>query len=336
MSSVRAAFFDYLDLFTRMNRYLLMDWIDRGFIRSENIERALRVGSFHPSALQWRWFIDRLLLGLGALALAAGVVFFFAYNWNELGQLEKFAIVEALLLIALGALWKTGMEAVAGKAVLFVATVLVGTLLALVGQTYQTGADTFELFGLWAALVLPWVLLGRFAALWLFWLLLVNLAVVLYLDAFGGIFRLLGARQETLWALFAINAVALAAWEIVELRPDSERWPLRLLATVVGGTVTALALTSIFALRNEGPFGAFCWFAWAAVTHYIYRNVRLDVYMLAGLVLSAIVVFAAGLVSVVSDDQNLPISFLMVALATIGISTFGGWWLKKVVEETHR
>ena len=46
----------------------------------------------------------------------------------------------------------------AGKAALLAAALLTGGLLALIGQTYQTGADTFELFATWAALILPWVL----------------------------------------------------------------------------------------------------------------------------------------------------------------------------------
>jgi len=33
-----------------------------------------------------------------------------------------------------------------------VSTILVGVLLALVGQTYQTGADTWQLFFYWAIL----------------------------------------------------------------------------------------------------------------------------------------------------------------------------------------
>ena len=48
----------------------------------------------------------------------------------------------------------------AGKAALLAASLFVGALLALIGQIYQTGADTFEMFAAWAALILPWVLVG--------------------------------------------------------------------------------------------------------------------------------------------------------------------------------
>ena len=44
-------------------------------------------------------------------------------------------------------------------------SLLTGALLALSGQVYQTGADTFELFAWWAVLILPWVLVSRFSPL---------------------------------------------------------------------------------------------------------------------------------------------------------------------------
>ncbi len=39
-------------------------------------------------------------------------------------------------------------------------------LLAVYGQTYQTGADPYELFFGWAILIIGWVAISRFAPLW--------------------------------------------------------------------------------------------------------------------------------------------------------------------------
>ena len=47
------------------------------------------------------------------------------------------------------------------------AAVAVGALLAVFGQTYQTGADPFELFLTWALLIVPWTLAARFEPLYL-------------------------------------------------------------------------------------------------------------------------------------------------------------------------
>ena len=60
---------------------------------------------------------------------------------------------------------------------------LVGGLLALIGQTYQTGADPWQLFALWALLALPWCLGARSDMLWAPWALVAMTACVLWADA---------------------------------------------------------------------------------------------------------------------------------------------------------
>src|SRR3546814_15416019 len=81
-------------------------------------------------------------------------------NWNDLGRFAKFGLVGLLLIVAVIGYWRLGVDRAAGKASLLVASILLGALLALFGQTYQTGADTWELFANWAVLMAPWAL-GR-------------------------------------------------------------------------------------------------------------------------------------------------------------------------------
>ncbi len=63
---------------------------------------------------------------------------------------------------------------------LFAAAVLVGPLLGVYGQTYQTGADPWGLFAFWALLILPWVVVAHFTALWILTIALLDTALVLY------------------------------------------------------------------------------------------------------------------------------------------------------------
>ena len=91
--------------------------------------------------------------GWAPRCIAAAAVYFVAANWQALGRYAKFALVE-------GAARRRRSRSCAGaastrspgRAALFVAALLTGVLLALVGQVYQTGADTFELFAAWALL----------------------------------------------------------------------------------------------------------------------------------------------------------------------------------------
>jgi hypothetical protein len=128
----------------------------------------------------WASWGRRAILAVGLAQFLAGIIFFFAYNWAALPELAKFAIVEgAIVLAALGALF-FGLERPLGRALLVTASVLVGVLLAIVGQAYQTGADVYELFMAWAVLILPWAIISRSAALWLTWFVIAEFAVSLF------------------------------------------------------------------------------------------------------------------------------------------------------------
>jgi uncharacterized membrane protein len=141
----------------------------------------IAVDAIRDEAFWARWGL-RALLALGTGQFLAGVVFFFAYNWNDLSDIAKFAVVEgALAIAALGAL-AVGLDRMFGQVLLIAASLLTGVLLATIGQVYQTGADVFELFLVWAALVLPWTVISRSAVQWLLWLVIAEAALWLYCE----------------------------------------------------------------------------------------------------------------------------------------------------------
>ena len=313
----------------------ILDWSAQGRIAPDNLRAALQAGGALPTANQWRGFLDQLLLYMGAVLLGAGVIFFFAFNWQDLGRYAKFALVQAPILVALAIAWKLGLERAAGKAALLTAALVVGALLALVGQTYQTGADTWELFAAWAAAILPWVLLARFPALWIFWLLIANVALTLYFTTIG-LWGALFAPEKLLWLLFGLNTVALALWEglaaagIGWLR---ERWSLRILAFASGGMATALAVLHIVDGGRSIGWGVPVWLAWMAVAYGAYRRWIRDLFVLAGGVLALTVVTATFLVTQMRFGNAA--SLLFVGLVVIGISAAGGWWLRQVANEEY-
>lgn len=127
--------------------------------------------------LSWGW---RLLIALGVVQLLAGVLFFFAYNWVSIPPMGKLGIVQGAVVLAVGGAFWLGAQGVVGRWLLIAATLLVGVLLAVFGQIYQTGADPFELFTAWAVLTLPWVVVARWALHWLLWLTLLITAWLLW------------------------------------------------------------------------------------------------------------------------------------------------------------
>ena len=311
----------------------ILDWAEEGRIAPRDVRSALEIAGVLPDAVSWRQFLERLLLFAGTLLVAAGVIFFLAFNWNELGRMAKFGLAEVLLVAALVCVWRLGVDRIAGKAALLGAALFTGALFALIGQTYQTGADTFELFAVWAVAVLPWALVARFPALWLFWLLLVNLAALLYIGTMRRPIWFFGfGAEQQLWLLFALNTVGLVVWEGLALSGIEwlrERWSVRILATASGALATALAMSDIMDRHTSG--GVAAWFAWMVAAYILYRHKVKDLFVLAGGVLSVVVVVSALVIRhLFRVDAG---TFLLVGLLVIGISAAGGWWLKSIAAE---
>ena len=313
----------------------ILEWAEDGRIEPHNVEAALRTADVIPNGTAWRRFIGDLFIWLGAALIAAGIVFFLAYNWQELGRFAKFILVEALLAAAVAISWFYGLEKTVGKASLLAASLVTGALLALFGQTYQTGADPWELFAVWALLILPWVLTARLAALWLIWLALINVAATLYGMVLRGFFGWFGDHRSLLWSLFMLNTIALLIWESLALygidwlRP---RWGARTVATVNGICASILAVWWVFEARDIGYAALPIYLLWMGTAYWFYRYRLPDLYVLAAGVLSAIVVITALLSRYLLHDSHAG-GFLLIGLVIIGLSAGGAIWLKGINEE---
>jgi uncharacterized membrane protein len=128
----------------------------------------------------WQLWAMRALLVLGASHLLAGIVFFFAYNWDDLSPFAKFGLLQAGLVVSVVAALRLKIESPAGQALLIAASVFTGVLLAVIGQVYQTGADAYQLFTAWSVLIFPWVIASRSSAHWFLWTVVCLTAFSLY------------------------------------------------------------------------------------------------------------------------------------------------------------
>jgi uncharacterized membrane protein len=319
---------------TTDKRALFLHWIERGAIPRERLDRALAVGEVLPTTQAWRNFIDRLLLFSGAVALASAVIFFFAYNWDAMGRFAKFALAEVLIVAALVGYWRLGSERMAGKAALLLAALFLGALLALYGQTFQTGADPWQLFATWALLILPWVVVGRFAALWLLWIALLNTALTLYFSLFGGLWGWLFSLEEQLYLALVLNTAALVIWELGAMRYSwlAERWAVRLLALAAGSAVTSIMLQTIIDWHDSSAWISVIYPLWIGALFYVYRSRVADLFMLAAGCLSLIVTLTSLLARVLLDNGGAG-GFLLIAFAVIGMSAAAAVWLKRVNRE---
>ncbi len=323
------------------HRKQILQWARQGHLKKDSLPNAFRLAEAEPCPGDWGQFLDGLMLWFGAIFMAIGVIFFFAFNWQEMGRLAKFGLVEICIVAAVAICWKLGLDRLSGKAALFAATLLIGALLALVGQTYQTGADPWQLFATWALMVLPWVAIGRFGALLLFWIGLLNLSLLLYFQtlprAFGWI-GLLFSTETLLWTLFVLNTVALGLWEFAAQRKVAwlgERWPLRVLAFASGGLITTLAVWALVDSRHFNLLEMATYFVWLAAGCVIYRHKIQDIFVLTGGVLSVIIVVTAWLAKQLLFHGESAGALLMIGMTVIGLSAAGGFWLKSIAQEKN-
>jgi uncharacterized membrane protein len=312
--------------------------------------RALELAGAAPDRAFWLKAINTFLMALGTLLICAGIAAFFAWNWAELQQMAKFALIEGG--IALGAIiaWRMKLDSTAGRAALLAAGFLVGVLLAVYGQVYQTGADPYGLFLGWGMLILPWVLIGRQAGLWMLLIVLANLSIIMYwtqvLYPPGGLWQLSQLLGPLVWlsttvmdsrlanVVFALNVSILVAWEILALRGAKwmqARWLPRVIALVC---LTIVLIPTLFIAIGASLEANWRWsvtspilFA-ASVTacFYYYQKRQPDLLVLTLCMLGSIMVitclFARGMRGF--DDT------LLLALIIIGQTAGAAFWLRRI------
>ena len=123
--------------------------------------------SMYADKKQWNQFLSIFLLAAGVGFTVAGIIFFFAYNWEDLPKFAKLGIVQTLLVASVLLTIFTRWNVLIKQIILTGATFLVGTLFAVFGQIYQTGADAYDLFLGWTLFTILWAVAIRFTPLWL-------------------------------------------------------------------------------------------------------------------------------------------------------------------------
>lgn len=332
------------------------EWLEQGFITKEQANRLYCDLSPRPSAASWRTLFSTILLWLGTFSFVSGVIFFFAYNWQSLGRFAKFALIEVAILLTITLFaWLYSRAAcrvsaadsypyksshfgvTTANAMLLGASILVGGLLALVGQTYQTGADPWQLFALWAIVILPFAWVARFDALWLLIVGLFNLSLGLFFDTFSHFWGDFWDEQALLFTFVMFNLVIYYTFVFLD-RKATGRWHAPLIEYACSmfamGCFTWLITWLIFENLFH-PDGAGTWIICGYFAHLVlgfvifrYRLPRIYPLSLGGF--SLIAVGAALLVRLMFEGRDPIGGFLFIGLYIILASTGLSLWLKEL------
>lgn len=155
---------------------------------------------------QWIDFIYYFLAIFGFGLLLSAVVFFFAFNWQNLAGFTKFGILIALLLVCIFLSIYTKSSTLVKNLSLLGASSIIGILFAVFGQVYQTGANAYDLFLMWSLGITGWTLVSKFSFQWLFYVVLANTTLILWIIQVSGFTQDL---EYGILCVLALNAFLL-------------------------------------------------------------------------------------------------------------------------------
>jgi len=289
-----------------------------------------------PGGADWRAWLDVVLLALGVALLCTGVIVFFAFNWQDLHKFAKFGLLAGLISALAAVALPRRQGDIAALAALAGAQVITGALLAVIGQVYQTGADAWQLFAIWALLAVPWALAARAAPHW--WLVLVvgNVALLRYCSVrlgVGGMFELLfndrsglatslllllaAAAQLVLW--YALSAVASA----LGFRGQAGA---RIAGTLVCAYAVWLGLASLLLNEMPGAYYPLALAALAALGAWVYLR-AFDIVLLSLASFSAIVLIISGAGRWLLRGSTDFSAFLLLGVLTVALAGGAASWL---------
>lgn len=284
--------------------------------------------------------LHRGLAVLAALLLGAGLIFWVAANWQDQTRAFKLHLLEGAVLASAGAalLWSRGCTAL-----LLLATLALGGLLAFVGQTYQTGADTWQLFATWAALALVWALAARRDAFWAAWLLITGLALALWSgDAlFSPLQTLLGGRSSR-------SLLTPVLWVAVFLLPLALP-RLRLLREAAATAPLSWRLAALMALSAWCAYALFGLLMHDQLWQYFFNGLLVlgaaalawalrprDFVVLGLSVLALNVLVVSGFARLLLDGAHgdgVGVALLLTLIAAVCVGTSGTWLYRLQREE---
>lgn len=314
---------------------------------------AERIASEPPATSTWRsdlytWATERPadetlvramrygFMVVAALLLGAGLIFWIAANWQALSSGARLGLIEVALLGAMTAAYLMPRGRIAA---LFCAQLILGGLLAFIGQTYQTGADAWQLFAGWALLSLIWVVTARSELLWTVWMIIAALALALWTGPLGimGVFsfeRSPGLVSTALtmitWLFLGLIPTLVNSVPWLATRQAPERWSHRVALGMTLAAWTYQAVASLFVTEGFSQAWLLAAFLVTTVTWLSLRGRCRDLLTHAcGLLAANVLLMALAtrwLLRIVSDVSGL---LLLGLLGMVCLGASATWLLRQ-------
>ena len=218
-------------------------------------------------------FLALISAVLSLVFLSSGVVTWVAANWQSISSTQKLLLLQGILLfigVSLVFLRQRSDTDIVSRrqshdwwyqSLAFLGAVVSGALIALVGQIYQTGADTWQLFAFWFVLILPWLAFSSNVFIAALAAVVANTAAVLFLMKN----QLFISQSIAIYLLAFLNALFFLVLETKRAKHDA-LW-------AVLSSVVLVCTISIFAVAGVDTFKG------AIALHLFIASVLLTIYV---------------------------------------------------------
>lgn len=225
----------------------------RHTLDSETARQLLDLSGVNAEPHQLERSLTNGLATTAAFLGGAGIIFLVAANWDAFGRFGHFALLQSsFVAMAIGAAFLPR----ASTSFAIAAFMAMGGLFAYFGQTYQTGADPWQLFAAWSLLSLPICFATKADSLWTAWCWVTMTGIALWTYALVGH----GWHVADSDALVFLQSWGISAATCALLSPlggnatGAGKWSFR---SSIALAATGIALTGLGDLLDSGQMRIF-------------------------------------------------------------------------------
>lgn len=283
------------------------------------------VASSFWARYSWAQYLSFLALIIGAGFFSSGVVTWLAANWAGFSKFQKLYGTQAVfvlsLLLSMWLYWyqkqrlKSSDFALPSAVFVFVGGVLVGAIFALIGQTYQTGADAWQLFALWSVLQLPLLIALPNIASYALLMLTTHVTMFLYVLQQDSWFM-----ETPAWNLLPMagSLILLAISEVFNRQLHDTQWRILPKLAVLGLGICVVYSSLMSQINTTFSLVAIVIGA-LGIALYRYKRFDLTIYVLSLLIIIYSVVSLLLRVSSFAGGSLFSIALIVLIAGIVGV-----------------
>jgi uncharacterized membrane protein len=283
-------------------------------LTEQEIEKALQENVYNDREM-WQKFLRLFFITLGIGFTTAGIIFFFAYNWEDLHKFAKIGLTEGLIIATTIIALLPKIKSSTRNIILTGSAFLVGVLFAVFGQIYQTGANAYDFFLAWTLFITLWVIVSNFAPLWLLYIVLINTTFILYSQ------QVVKDWSEILivFILFFINTAFLIASVLLSKYKKIENLPNWFTTILALGSTTFATIGIIFGIMEEFEplFALLIAIVLSVFSLGIWHGLQTKSGLYLSIIPLSVIIIASTLLLKISDGEGMLLFMTVFIIASV-------------------